>query len=304
MKENAILLTRFAGWVNPVRDRLPKAPFAHFRRYISNGVKSFINLFYPLSCYICRVRLSPLRDIPLCDQCLQGIQFNPSPFCRRCGTHLPAFSQKEAYYCKKCRTTPYYFKRAFSVCVYDGIVKQCIHLFKYKRKLALARFLCRLLIDFTQSFIVIEKIDLIIPVPLHPRKLRQRQFNQAGILAKALSRAFNKRLKHNALVKIKDNPAQVNLPQAKRIKNARGCFRVKSLPAVKGKNILLIDDVLTTAATVNECAKVLRQAGAKKIEVLTLARADLKSEKKKQLLGYFYYSKNLCNNAIDAREIK
>lgn len=251
MKRNAILLITVAGWV-----------------------KSFINLFYPLSCYICRAKLSPLRDIPLCDQCLRGIQFNQSPFCRRCGTHLPAFSQKDAYYCKKCRTTPYYFKRAFSVCVYAGIVKQCIHLFKYKRKLALSKFLCRLLIDFTRSFIAIEKIDLIIPVPLHPRKLRQRQFNQAEILAQALSRAFNKRLKHNALVKIKDTPAQIDLPQAARIKNARGCFRVKNLPAVKDKNILLIDDVLTTAATVNECAKVLRQAGAKKIEVLTLARVE------------------------------
>ncbi|MFH1245289.1 MAG: ComF family protein [Candidatus Omnitrophota bacterium] len=276
MKRNDILSTTAAVWVNPVRDT--KCPGQFFNSklllHISNGVKSFINLFYPLSCYICHAKLSPLKDMPLCDHCWQEIRLNPPPSCRKCGIHLPAFSQKEAHFCKKCQTSSYYFKKASSACIYEGIVKKCVHLFKYKRKLALAKPLSRLLVDFTYNFIDIKKIDLIVPVPLHPKKFRQRQFNQARILAQAVSSAFAGRLEDKALVKIKDHPAQANLSQAKRINNVQNSFRVKNLPAVKDKNILLIDDVLTTAATVNECAKVLWEAGAKTIEVLTLARTE------------------------------
>jgi len=120
-----------------------------------------------------------------------------------------------------------------------------------------------------------ERIDLVLPVPLHSTKLRQRQFNQAKLLAEPLAKRFSKRLGHRVLVKIKGSVAQVNLSRRQRLKNIRGCFKVKHTHLLKNKNILLVDDVLTTGATIGECARVLSQAGANRIEVLTLARSVL-----------------------------
>lgn len=112
-----------------------------------------------------------------------------------------------------------------------------------------------------------------MPVPLHINKLRQRQFNQAQLLAKVFAKEFAKKLKGNLLIKIKSGAAQVNLSRRERLENVRGSFRVKNSSSIKDKHILLIDDVVTTGATVNECAKVLSGAGARRIDVFALARS-------------------------------
>lgn len=240
-----------------------------FRGWVWN----FINLIYPLTCLVCRIRLNPLSDKPLCEICWNKIEFNPAPFCRVCGRHLPAKSQKEVLICKDCQKSSYFFKRAYSVCIYDGVIKECIHLLKYNRKLSLAKPLARLMVNFAHKFLNMKKIDLILPVPLHKTKLRQRQFNQAKLLAKPLARAFSKELKDNLLIKIKSGPAQVNLSRAERLRNVYGSFKVKNSRHLKDKNILLIDDVLTTQATANECARILSEAGANRVDVFTLARS-------------------------------
>ncbi|GAF80876.1 unnamed protein product [marine sediment metagenome] len=129
------------------------------------------------------------------------------------------------------------------------------------------------MIDFADKFLDMENIDLILPVPLHSVKKRQRQFNQARLLAKSLSRAFSKELKDNLLIKIKPGPAQVNLSRTERLKNVRGAFKVKHRLPLKDKNLLLVDDVVTTASTANECAKMLLEAGTSKVDVFSLARS-------------------------------
>ncbi len=244
--------------------------------------KNFINLIYPLSCLICKVRLNPLSDKPLCEICWNKIEFNSPPFCRVCGKHLPAppetneatgpaKTQNLAFICKDCQTFSYFFRTAHSVCIYDGIIKECIHLFKYKGKLSLVKPLGKLMIDFVHNFLDMKKIDLIIPVPLHSTKQRQRQFNQAQALAKSLSYAFSKRLQDKLFIKIKPGPAQVNLSRRERIKNVQGSFKIKNVRLLENKNILLVDDVLTTGATVNECARTLLEGGANRVDVFTLA---------------------------------
>jgi len=235
--------------------------------------KNFLNLIYPLSCLICKSRLNPLSDKPLCAQCWEKLEFISPPFCRLCGRHLPAESQAQALICKDCQKSACSFKKARSVCIYDGIIKQCIHLFKYKAKLSLVEPLAKLMVEFAGQYLDLQTIDLILPVPLHKRKLRQRQFNQAGLLAAGLSRAYSKPMPDSLLLRIKSGPAQINLSQAQRLKNVRGAFRVKTGADIKDKNILLVDDVLTTKATANECAKMLLGAGAKSVEVLTLAQS-------------------------------
>jgi len=135
--------------------------------------------------------------------------------------------------------------------------------------------LSKLMIDCAHNFLDMERIDLVLPVPLHSTKFRQRQFNQSKLLAEPLAKWFSKRLEHRALVKIKNSAAQINLSRRQRLDNVRGSFRVRDAKLVENKNILLVDDVLTTGATVGECARTLSEAGANRIAVLTLARSVL-----------------------------
>lgn len=237
------------------------------------GVRYFINLIYPLSCLLCKVRLNPLADKPLCEGCWDKIELILPPFCRVCGRHLPAKDQSQALTCRDCQTSSYFFSTARAVCRYDGIIKECIHLFKYKSKLSLEKPLGKLMRDFAHNLLDMKKIDILLPVPLHSTKLRQRQFNQAKLLGRDLAQAFSKELQAQLLIKIKPGPAQANLTRRERLENVRETFKVKNVKAVKDKNILLVDDVLTTGATANECARVLLEAGTKRVDVLTLARS-------------------------------
>ncbi|MFC1698383.1 double zinc ribbon domain-containing protein [Candidatus Omnitrophota bacterium] len=246
-------------------------------------IKSLINLIYPLTCLICGIKLDPLSQKPLCAVCWSKIEYNPAPFCRVCGKPLPACPagspagrparhQSQALVCQDCQNSQFYFKQVRSVCKYDGVIKECIHLFKYNHKLSLTKPLGGLLVDFATHNCDMSQIDLILPVPLHSKKLRQRQFNHAQNLAQSLAAAFSKQIQPQLIVKIKPGPDQVSLTRAARSRNIRGAFTIRNNKPVKSKNVLLVDDVFTTGATVNECAKALLDAGAKQVDVLTLAR--------------------------------
>jgi ComF family protein len=132
------------------------------------------------------------------------------------------------------------------------------------------------MIDFAGKFLNMKRTDYLLAVPLHKVKQRQRQFNQAHLLAEGLARTFSKPLMDSLLIKARSTPAQVSLSQRERLKNILGTFKVnlKPLPILKGKTILLIDDVFTTGATANECARLLREAGAKQVDIFTLARSN------------------------------
>ncbi|MBN3038589.1 MAG: ComF family protein [Candidatus Omnitrophica bacterium] len=147
-------------------------------------------------------------------------------------------------------------------------------MFKYKGKLSLAKPLSLFLIGFANKFLDMEKVDMVMPVPLCRQKIRQRQFNQALLLAKPLACAFATQIDNKTLVKVNSGPAQVSLSKAERLNNVKGAFRVKGRRSIKDKSILLVDDVFTTGATANECAKILKEAGASSVQVLTLARSN------------------------------
>lgn len=132
--------------------------------------------------------------------------------------------------------------------------------------------MANLMIEFAKSSLEMSKIDLILAVPLHNTKKRQRQFNQAQLLADELCKHFSKKTARKVLIKIKPTFSQTQLQKSERWENVHGTFKVKNNGLVKDKNILLIDDVLTTGATVNECSKMLLESGASSIDVLTLAR--------------------------------
>jgi ComF family protein len=154
------------------------------------------------------------------------------------------------------------------VAFYDGPVLEAIHRLKYQRQLIYARFLGRLLAASPAARLVAEA-DLLAPVPLHPRRLRHRGFNQALLLAQAFPEVP---LEREVLVRRRPTLPQVRLNPQERLTNVRGAFDVPDPAPVSGKTVVLVDDVYTTGATVKECARALLQAGAGRVEVLTAAR--------------------------------
>jgi ComF family protein len=151
-------------------------------------------------------------------------------------------------------------------------MRECIHKFKYSGALVLEGLFAALLTDFAKKHMDMMRFDCIIPVPLHRVKLRERTFNQAAILASSLSRKSGLLCINNNLTRIKSGKSQITLSKRERLKDIKGAFKVKNPASLEGKSVLLVDDVFTTGATANECAKALRRSGVKYIEVLTLAR--------------------------------
>jgi len=204
-----------------------------------------IDLVYPATCQICHVKLKFSNKDFLCQECLSQIIYaQPLPFM--------SYGQK------------FHFNKVWSACIYEGVIKECIHLLKYKKKLCLSKFLSNLLCDFTSKYVGIKRFDLIAAVPLNRATLQERGFNQSYILAKALSDKFNMPV-CNALKKIKPTLSQSTLTKQQRQLNIKDGFCLNKCN-IKDKSLLLVDDVFTTGSTVNECSKALIEAGAKKLK--------------------------------------
>lgn len=238
----------------------------------SSFFKSMLNLVYPLHCQICKVKLYPSCELALCGTCWNKIEPNRPPFCTKCGKALPADSQDLAHTCWSCQHTSYSFQRAWSACLYEGLLRECIHLFKYNRKLCLANPLSQLMINFAVAFLNTSGFDFVVPVPLHPTKNREREFNQAHLLAGSLAKKFHIPLSDKNLRRTKFTPPQSDLSREERLRNLRGAFEVRRPAQFHRKKLLLIDDVFTTGATADECARTLMDAGAGEVEVFALAR--------------------------------
>jgi len=207
----------------------------------------------------------------VCLNCWSKIKKNLPPFCRRCGRNIGnTYILKNI--CAKCQRTDFGFDRALSPCVYEGVIKELIYQFKYGARDYLGKTLSRLLVDFIRDYnLELEPFNLIMPVPLHKRKLREREFNQAQILSEALASKLDMEVSTNELIRIRDTATQTDLTDKERWNNLKGSFMVTDKGKTAGKNILLIDDVLTTGATCSEAARALKKAGAGVVFVLTLA---------------------------------
>ncbi|HHP7236599.1 MAG TPA: ComF family protein [Desulfobacterales bacterium] len=186
---------------------------------------------------------------------------------RRGGDHL----------CYGCMQRSRYYHRARAATTYNKVMKRIIHTYKYGGHIRLADPLAALLQDAYRRYWPEGGIDLVLPIPLHRRRFRRRGFNQAYLLMqpRRKTRGALARLPTNlrALVRVRATPAQAGLGRADRRRNIRDAFQVRMPRSVAGRKILLVDDVYTTGATVEECSRVLVQAGAERVEVLTVARA-------------------------------
>ncbi|MEA3436308.1 MAG: ComF family protein [Thermodesulfobacteriota bacterium] len=216
----------------------------------------------------------------LCSACLERYAPVESPICIRCGIMFKS-REGDDHLCGDCIKEPKRFKIARAPGIYDRTLMKAIHCLKYSGKIQMARPFGMLLFAAFIRFWHIKNIDLIIPVPLHTKRLKERGFNQSYLLvrnwkqlaAKLSIEMSNIAVERNVLVRSRWTEPQTGLGRKKRMKNIKNAFKVNDCSRVSGKRILLVDDVLTTGATVNECAKTLISDGAKRVDVLTLARA-------------------------------
>jgi competence protein ComFC len=239
-----------------------------FRRLVDD----LLNTVFPLTCLACKERLTKSSvDGLICGKCWEKIRKNKPPFCHSCGRGLMGKDLHKSL-CPSCRKTRFHFDRAFSPCVYDGVIKELIHAFKYRDKKYLGAPLSRLMTEFIKEFeIPVDFTDLIVPVPLHAGRLREREFNQAAVLAENIAQEFGKTASHGLLERTRATSTQTQLDTLTRLENVRGSFRVPPSADLRGKRVLLVDDVMTTGATSSEAALALKQAGAHVVFVLSLA---------------------------------
>jgi ComF family protein len=216
----------------------------------------------------------------LCSACSTDFMPVESPFCCICGIMFKSRIGDD-HVCGECMKSPNKFRMARAVGVYEGTLMKTIRCLKYKGKIQLARPLGMLLFfAFIKYWNHKNRIDLIVPVPLHIKRFRKRGFNQAYLLIRewfSYADAFNVKLSYskiekNALIKNKQTEPQTGLDRKQRRANIKNAFSIGDASKITGKRILLIDDVYTTGATADECAKVLITEGAKRVDVLTLAR--------------------------------
>lgn len=236
-------------------------------------MQGLADLVYPKACLLCKKSLKGTASIDevVCLGCWSKAKKNLPPFCTSCGRHLEKANLNKNI-CPACAKGKLCFDRAFSPFLYDGVIKELVRQFKYCGKMHLARTLARPMSGFIKEYgLDVDFIDYIIPVPLDRRKTREREFNQAQALSEHIGSEFNIGILADALRRNRITASQTGLEIGERFKNVEGCFSLKNEVPMANKNILLVDDVLTTGSTASEAARVLKNGGAGIVFVLTLA---------------------------------
>ncbi|GIW54250.1 MAG: amidophosphoribosyltransferase [Nitrospiraceae bacterium] len=240
---------------------------------ISTLVRRTLNALLPVECAVCRTSLTDDPVPFFCRRCWSAIEPFHGPSCPRCHQPFPSvvsLRHSPTHLCGACRKTKPAYTEAWSLYPYVPPLQEAIRLFKYGGKVTLVDALAELLI---RALPETPAFDFVMPVPLHPTRLREREFNQSLLLAERLSRRLRIPLSFTNLVRVRATEAQTRLRRSARLKNLRRAFQVQQPQEVAGKRVLLIDDVWTTGTTINECAKALRKVGAGDVFALTLARA-------------------------------
>lgn len=235
--------------------------------------RRILGFFLPTSCSYCR---SPIGDSALpffCASCWNDFAVLSGQLCPRCGRPFDSpetLTRSPDHICSDCRLSPPAFDQALSVGFFEGPLREAIHQFKYRPCRSLGAPLARWMAGNIRT---VSTINVVMPVPLHVTRLRQRGFNQALLLAHELSKSFAIPLSFDNLARVRSTRPQIELSGEERVKNVAGAFALRQPEQVRGIKVLLVDDVFTTGATMNECAAVLKEAGAVRVTALTLARA-------------------------------
>ena len=232
-------------------------------------MRHLINVALPCRCLQCGIKVAAQNQ--LCPSCWGALNFITDPVCAGCGLPFDYDPGTESY-CGLCHGRDWAFTRARSVLRYDEASRELILAFKHADRLDLTPLLTQWLAQGGSQ--VVSGADMIVPVPLHRRRLFHRLYNQSALLAQGVAQLITLEYQPHLLQRQRHTPSQGGLNMRQRDLNMRGAFKVsqKAQFRLRGKIVVLVDDVFTTGATVEACAKALRRAGAKEVRVLCLAR--------------------------------
>ena len=235
---------------------------------ISKFLKKLQTLLLPYHCVLCHNKAS---DYDLCEACKADLP-HIEKACSTCAMPLPVETSQPCGFCQQ--KSPFY-DRTISVFYYQDPINHMMSQFKFHQKLLYGKLFSNLLISKIQTELATEELpDIILPIPLHASRLRERGYNQALELARPLAKVLKLNLDYTSLVRVRATAQQALTDEAHREKNVKGAFRLRKKLNVK--HVGLIDDVITTAHTMNECSRVLKEAGVEKITLLAVARTTLK----------------------------
>jgi ComF family protein len=239
---------------------------ARARRVLGQAAQGATAIAYPPQCIACEAATA--EAFSLCVRCWNATPFITRPHCDRLGTPFPA-DYGDALISPAAIADPPRFDRGRAVALHRDTAKSLVSRLKYGERLDLARPMARLMAGAGREILV--DAELLVPVPMHRLRLWRRRYNQAALLAAALSRETGIPVAPDLLTRVRRTRPQVGLSRAERQKNLAGAIRVGAgdAMALKGRRVVVIDDVRTTASTVNACAHILRKAGAARIDVLT-----------------------------------
>jgi ComF family protein len=235
--------------------------------------RRILDIILPTSCSFCNGRVGDFNIPFFCTTCWSDFTPIQGPLCPRCGRPFDspeALSSSPEHMCLACRRKPPLFDQALSVGYFEGSLREAVHQFKYRPCRSLGRPLGEWM---ATNVHLVSDIDIIMPVPLHAKRLRQRGFNQALLLAHRMSEAHHIPCSCDNLYRSRPTRPQVELTGVERVQNVAGAFALRKPGEVVDRSVVLVDDVFTTGATMNECALVLKQAGAAQVTAFTLARA-------------------------------
>ncbi len=233
-------------------------------------MQGLLDMLYPRNCMGCG-KSSPETFRYICWDCWSDASHIEPPFCSLCGDPVAGTIEHD-FICYACSSEKPYFDAARSAARYDGVVGEALRQLKYEKALWMSCDLSELLLGCLKAEYAGITFDFVVPVPLFHVRRRERGYNQSAVLAAELARRMHSQKASRLLRRIRPTATQTNLTAAQRLSNVQNAFQHGKNKQLAGQRVLLVDDVMTTGATVNACAKALKQGGAQSVHVLTVAR--------------------------------
>ena len=255
---------------------------------VSEGTDALVSVFLPAGCRLCEQLLVHARRLPICQECLDSFERIGGNICECCGLPLESWAWtgeaggepgEITSLCGACRLGTFRFARARSVFRYEDVVVRAVVMLKFEDMEPLAEWFAERLAETVRQTGLAEA-DLVVPVPLHKLRQRERGFNQAELLSRRLARRLKMKHQGVLLVRKRPRPDKHLLIERERWETVRGAFATQAGSLIDKKRVLLVDDVMTTGATLDACAKALRDAGAAEVGCVTVARAVMRNPRK------------------------
>jgi ComF family protein len=243
---------------------------------LRGALDAVASVLFPAPCRVCRVPLETASRVPVCAACLGSLRRIAPPLCPACGRPFPPVVSVPAAgassVCHACRRGLYHFDLARSFAYYDDRMVRLLTLLKYEPAAPLGAWFAERLEEVIRSHAALGEVDWVVPVPLDRTRLRERGYNQAELIARPLARRLGLPLGADLLRRLHPRPPRLKLSRRERWETVRGAFQAEPGPRVDSSRVLLIDDVLTSGATLDACARALRSAGAATVHAVTVAR--------------------------------